>query len=171
MSPTYRLAEANTTAQFDAARALIEEYAVKIGASMGAEICFQSLSAELDQLPVMYGPPSGCLLLAGCDDEWVGCCALRRFSDEVCEMKRLYIKSSARGAHLGRQLTEHLVIAARVLGYRRMVLDTLKEMTAAQTLYRSLGFRQTEPYYFNPMAGVSYMELDLGAAAPDALRS
>jgi ribosomal protein S18 acetylase RimI-like enzyme len=101
----------------------------------------------------------------------VGCCALRRFSDEVCEMKRLYIKSSARGAHLGRRLTERLVIAARALGYRRMVLDTLKEMTAAQTLYRSLGFRQTEAYYFNPMAGVSYMELDLGAAAPDAPHS
>jgi hypothetical protein len=42
-----------------------------------------------------------------------------------------------------------------------MVLDTLGGMAAAQTLYRSPGI---SPYYFNPMAGVSYMELDLGAA-------
>ena len=59
MPPTYRLVEADTPAQFEAARALIEEYAAQISASM--------------------------------------------------------------------------------------VLDTLKEMTAARTLYAALGFRQIDP--------------------------
>ena len=164
MSPTYRLVEATTAAQFDAARSLIEEYAAQISASMGVDLSFQNLAAELNQLPDMYGPPSGCLLLASRDDEWVGCCALRRFSDDAGEMKRLYVKPAVRGAQLGRHLTERLVAKARALGYRRMVLDTLGGMAAAQTLYRSLGFREIEPYYLNPTAGVSYMELDLGAA-------
>ena len=163
MSRTYRLVEADSTALFAAARALIEEYAAQIGASMGVDLTFQNFAAELDQLPDMYGPPSGCLLLASRDDEWVGCCALRRFSGDVCEMKRLYVKPTVRGAHLGRQLADRLVARARSLGYRRMVLDTLGGMLAAQTLYRSIGFRETEPYYLNPIAGVSYMELDLGA--------
>jgi putative acetyltransferase len=171
MSRTYRLVEADSTALFAAARALIEEYAAQISASMGVDLSFQHLAEELNQLPDMYGPPSGCLLLASCDDEWVGCCALRRFSDDVSEMKRLYVKPTVRGAHLGRQLAERLVAKARALGYRRMVLDTLGGMAAAQALYRSLGFRETEPYYFNPMAGVSYMELDLGAAEFTARRS
>jgi hypothetical protein len=96
MPPTYQLVAADTTARYQAARALIEEYSLQIGASMGVDLCFQNLSAELDQLPVMYGPPSGFMLLAGRDEEWVGCCALRRFADRVCEMKRLYVKSSAR---------------------------------------------------------------------------
>jgi putative acetyltransferase len=168
MPPTYRLVEADTPAQFEAARALIEEYAAQIRSSMGVDLCFQNLNSELAHLPDMYGPPTGCLLLAGGDGEWVGCCALRRLSDGVCEMKRLYIRPAARGAHLGRRLTEHLLPKARALGYGRMVLDTLKEMTAARTLYASLGFRQIEPYYLNPMAGVSYMELDLETAQHSA---
>jgi ribosomal protein S18 acetylase RimI-like enzyme len=164
MSRTYRLVEADSAALFAAARALIEEYAAQIGASMGVDLTFQNFASELNRLPDMYGPPSGCLLLASRDDEWVGCCALRRFSDNVCEMKRLYVKPTVRGAHLGRHLAERLVAKARALGYRGMVLDTLGGMAAAQTLYRSLGFRETEPYYFNPVAGVTYMELDLGPA-------
>jgi ribosomal protein S18 acetylase RimI-like enzyme len=162
MTPTYRLVEAETPAQFAAARRLFEEYAAHIGASMGVDLCFQNFAAELDQLPDMYGPPSGCLLLASSEAEWLGCCALRRFDQRDCEMKRLYIKAGVRGASLGRRLAESILMKARSLGYRRMVLDTLRDMIAAQTLYRSLGFREIEAYYPNPMAGVIYMELMLG---------
>ncbi len=56
----YRLVEAGTHAQFEAARALIEEYAAQIGASMAVDLGFQSFAAELNQLASMYGPPSGC---------------------------------------------------------------------------------------------------------------
>jgi putative acetyltransferase len=163
MLPAYQLIEADTTARYAAARALIEEYAAQIG-TMGVDLCFQNLRDELDRLPFMYGAPTGYLLLASHEQEWVGCCALRRFSAEVCEMKRLYVKASARGGRLGRALTERLIAQARTLGYRRMVLDTLEDMIAAQYLYRSLGFRQISPYYNNPLAGVSFMGLDLGTA-------
>src|ERR1700716_3279718 len=122
MSRIYRLVEADSPALFAAARSLIEEYAAQIGASMGVDLAFQNFAAELNHLPDMYGPPSGCLLLASRDDESVGCCALRRFSDDACEMKRLYVRPTVRGAHLGRHLTERLVVKARALGYRRMVL-------------------------------------------------
>jgi putative acetyltransferase len=168
MPPTYRLVEAATSEQFAGARALIEEYAAQVGALMGVDLGFQNFDAELRQLPIMYGPPAGCLLLASRDNEWVGCGALRRFSGEVCEMKRLYIRPTVRGANLGRQLATSLLAKARALGYRRMVLDTLQDMIAAKMLYRSLGFREIAPYYFNPMAGVSFMELDLEPHVPSA---
>jgi putative acetyltransferase len=176
MSPTYRVVQADTIAQYAAARTLIEEYAAQIGASMGIDLGFQNFAAELNSLQGMYGPPSGCLLLASREIQdlpapWVGCCALRRFSPGVCEMKRLYIKPETRGTHLGRQLAEGVIAKARALGYRRMVLDTVVDMIAAQKLYRSLGFRETGPYYFNPMAGVTFMELDLGTTEPRMPRS
>jgi putative acetyltransferase len=161
VAAAYQLVEARTAAQFDAARGLIEEYAALIGTQFGVDLCFQNLNAELSHLSDMYGPPSGCLLLAGLDGDWLGCCALRRFDAGVCEMKRLYIRAGARGGNLGRRLAQGLVDKARLLGYRRMVLDTLDGMSAAQALYRSMGFQEIGPYYSNPVAGVRFLELSL----------
>lgn len=149
--------EANSAAEFAAGRLLFEEYAGKLG----VDLCFQDFSAELEQMQSMYGPPSGCLLLAKQEGGFIACGAIRRKSEKTCEMKRLYVGAEARGAGLGRRLATALVRKASALGYTSMVLDTLPGMSAAQGLYRSLGFRERSPYYNNPVPGVVYMELEL----------
>jgi GNAT superfamily N-acetyltransferase len=152
------IAQAADAADFAAGRILFEEYA----AQLRIDLCFQGFAGELADLPAFYSPPSGCLLLAHSGGLPVGCGAIRRFSADACEMKRLYVRPSARGASLGRRLAEALAARARELGYARMLLDTLEEMTAARTLYRSLGFREIAPYHRNPSPGIVYMELGLG---------
>ena len=99
--------------------------------------------------------------MADVDGVPVGCTAERPFSDGVCEMKRLYVRSSSRGQGVGRALAEAGIEAGRAAGYRQMRLDTLSSMVAANALYGSLGFREINAYRHNPMEGARYFELEL----------
>ena len=56
---------------------------------------------------------------------------------------------------------EAIIEKSRQLGYERMRLDTLESMIQARTLYKSLGFREIEPYCYNPIEDAVFMELFL----------
>ena len=143
--------------EWGAARQLIEEYA----ASLDLDLSFQNLAYELEHLAGEYGPPAGAFLLAEENGSYLGCVGLRRFSDGVGEIKRLYAVPAARGRGLGRLLAERIVAAGRLLGYRRLLLDTLPSMNEARSLYVSLGFKPTAAYRYNPVAGTAFLELEL----------
>jgi ribosomal protein S18 acetylase RimI-like enzyme len=59
-------------------------------------------------------------------------------------------------------LAERIIAEARQTGYRHMRLDTVEPvMRDAIEIYRKLGFRVIPPYCQNPIAGATYMELNL----------
>ena len=153
-----QLIHAQSSEEVSRARELFEEYAAWLGFSL----CFQNFDKELAGLPGDYAPASGRLLLATENDETAGCVALRKIGDGVCEMKRLYVRPKFRGKGLGRTLAETIIEAAREIGYHRMRLDTVPgKMDRAIVMYRSLGFKNIEPYYNNPVEDATFMELEL----------
>lgn len=141
----------------DDVRTLMGEYA----GSLSFELDFQGFGEELEGLPGPYTPPGGGVLVARVDSELAGCVAVRSLDAGLGELKRLFVRPAYRGLGLGRLLTEAAIALARELGLERLRLDTTPEMAAAQALYRSLGFREIEPYAYNPIPGTRYLELGL----------
>ncbi len=154
------IVEATSTQDLDHIRSLFREYI----ASLGVDLAFQGVEDELAGLPGKYAPPGGVLLLAKDGEQLLGCGALRPFGQpekRICEMKRLYIRPAARGFGLGQRLAEELIERAVAMRYSTMLLDTLDRLVSAIRLYEILGFERVEPYYENPLPGVSYWMLDL----------
>jgi putative acetyltransferase len=152
-----KIVAAKTEAEIRQAHGLFEEYAQ----SLDFQLCFQNFQAELENLPGDYAPPAGCLLLAYYENNIAGCVAMRQLGEEICELKRMYVRPVYRRRGLGRKLAELIINNARQSGYRKIRLDTIATMTEAIGLYRSLGFEEIDKYRDNPVAGARFFELDL----------
>jgi len=149
-----RIIQAQTTVELDAVRELFGEYQRGLGVDLG----FQGFAEELATLPGRYAPPSGRLLLALEGTDAAGCVALRALEDEVCEMKRLFVRPAWRGQGLGFRLAMQIVNEASDLRYAVMRLDTLEGLESAMRMYAAMGFQRRIPYYANPLPGVVYWE-------------
>ena len=156
-----KIIRAESSKQVENARELFQEYA----AWLEIDLCFQNFDKELAGLPGDYAPPNGRLLLAVQEQGVAGCIALRKIGEGICEMKRLFVREEFRGQGLGRQLVQAIIEEAKEIGYARMRLDTLPpKMHDAIALYRSLGFKEIEAYYKNPVPGAKFMELIVSEA-------
>jgi putative acetyltransferase len=155
-----RIAPALSDAALLQTRNLFREYAKMPGVAP----CVEDFEREVVSLPGLYAPPGGRLLLAMKDGaensgEAIGCIALRSLEPEVCEMKRLCVRSAFRGGGAGKELVRSLIAEARSIGYKRMLLDTLPSMAEAHKLYRILGFHEIPSYQKNPIPGALFFEL------------
>ena len=148
-----QLVQAHTAAQIHTVRELMREYQ----RALGIDLCFQGFEAELAALPGAYAPPTGRLLLAIHEEQPVGCVGLQRVDATRGEMKRLYVRPSARGANIGRSLVTKILADAKDIGYSEVVLDTLPVMIEAQRLYEQFGFREIAAYRPNPVVGARYL--------------
>jgi GNAT superfamily N-acetyltransferase len=141
--------------QKDAAGALIREYlewlndrlrkAYKI--EFDAEAMVQSDLSD----PNKFHPPHGRFYLARYKDRIAGVGCLKRLETGVGEVQRMYVPPAQRGKGIGRAIAERLIEDARSIGYRKLRLESLEFLDAAHSLYRSVGFRQIDPYAHNSM--------------------
>jgi GNAT superfamily N-acetyltransferase len=93
-------------------------------------------------------PERECTWIAELDGERAGAVYCVRNSDEVAQLRLLFVDSSARGHGLGSALVERCISFARDRGYERMVLWTNNSLESARRIYDAAGFKQAreEPH-------------------------
>jgi ribosomal protein S18 acetylase RimI-like enzyme len=151
------IVRARTCGDMDQARNILMQYATAIR----FDLTYQGFERELADLPGEYAPPQGRLMLARLSGRTVGCVALRRVTDQVCEVRRLYVQPACRGRGLGRRLAEAAIREARTIGYHRVRLETLPSMKTAVHLLVLLGFHPIQAFGAHPLKSARYFGLKL----------
>jgi DNA-binding MarR family transcriptional regulator/N-acetylglutamate synthase-like GNAT family acetyltransferase len=114
----------------------------------GFDWTFEALVADIAAKFVRdFDPGKEKAWIAEVDGERAGCVFLVRQSATVAKLRLLILRPEARGLGLGGRLTDECIAFARAAGYKRVVLWTQSNLTAARAIYASRGFtlRASEP--------------------------
>ena len=117
-------------------RAVMPEYGAR-GPGFAIE------DTEVDAMFAAYPAPLAVYFVLEVDGAVVGgggVGPLAGGEEGTCELRKMYFLPAARGLGAGRVLLARCIEEARARGYRRMYLETLTGMHAAQRLYERIGF-------------------------------
>jgi putative acetyltransferase len=105
------------------------------------------VDSDLMRFPESY--QGGCFGLIEDDIELkiVGTFALYAMSDQVAEIRKMYLHPTLRGQGIGKQLLNFIEEQAKEIGFARLELETATAMQAARALYEKNGFIELAPMH------------------------
>jgi putative acetyltransferase len=127
---------------------------------MGYDFLPDGKDADIRDIDDVYIKNGGSFHVVDDQGEIRGCVGVKRLSDEIAELKRLYIAQECRGLGLGRALCINAIEDARNFGYKFLRLDTTTKSQAALALFRKLGFCEI-PRYNSDLFAEIFMEKPL----------
>ena len=93
----------------------------------------------------------GYIFMARVDDKIVGTCALLKHTDKKYELAKMGVYETHQGLGIGRLLTKTAIDKARQVGGEVLVLATSRLLPAANKLYQSMGFKETDIDAIGPL--------------------
>jgi len=137
------------------AGSLIRAYLVwlneRVQSDYGLEFDIEAMMESDLTEPDKFMPPDGRFYLARYGDEVAGVGCLKKLERGVGEIQRMFVRPGFRGKGIGRAIVDRLIGDARMIGYHQLKLESLEFLDAAHSLYRSVGFREINPYADNSM--------------------
>jgi ribosomal protein S18 acetylase RimI-like enzyme len=124
---------------------------------LGYDFLPDGKDSDIGNLESVYLNDRGAFLVVDAGTNLSGCVGIRRFSNGIAELKRLYVAEEYRGMGLGRKLCLAAIREGLRLGYESLRLDTTHRSHAALALFRDLGFQNIPRYNSDEFAGI-FME-------------
>ncbi len=128
--------------------ALIAELDADLRARYGE---LQALGASLNRIKAEMS----FVLAIDADGRAIGCGGLRRHDASAIELKRMFVKPSARRHGVARALLGELEAWAREQGFTAIVLETGARQPEAITMYERFGYVRTPPLNVDSPVDVS----------------
>ena len=128
----------HTTHATDDARSLIEELEAELSEGYEAH---QRHGLNIEQV----FQPGIAFFIARADRQAVGCGGVA-FDDGFAEVKRMFVRRSARGSGVAQAVLARLEQEARSKGYKHLMLETGDTLFAAHRLYERAGFRRCQVF-------------------------
>ena len=144
---------------------VVERHAVLYREEYGWNERFEALVAEIAaNFLRRHDPKRERCWIAERNGRRLGSVMVVRQSPTVAKLRLLLLEPEARGQGLGRRLVETCIRYARRCGYRKIVLWTQSDLTAAREIYARTGFRLVRKArhrgFGHPLVG-EYWERDL----------
>ncbi|AFT96312.1 MarR family transcriptional regulator [Alteromonas macleodii str. 'Balearic Sea AD45'] len=84
---------------------------------------------------------SGVILIALDKGEPIGCCALIKQTDDTFELAKMAVSPKAQGKGVGLLLGKSIVERAKLMGLKRLYLESNSVLKPAVSLYEKIGFK------------------------------
>ena len=73
-----------------------------------------------------------------------------KYNDELYELAKMGVSEAHQGKKIGRKLAEAILGKAKVLGAKKVYLESSQKLEAALALYEKLGFRPDPSLIVDP---------------------
>lgn len=139
----------------------VEDFFGKCFSAVGIPYSPKDRHADIADVELYY-MQNGCFWCLFDNDILIGTVAIRiiDIENKVVELKRMFVLPEYQGKGYGKLLLKYVIDYAKEQQYKKIYLDTRKQFSVAQHLYRSNGFLETDKYNDNENAEL-YFELVL----------
>jgi putative acetyltransferase len=124
----------------EALAVIIRNSLKEFGANKPGTVYFDD---STDRLFELFQQPNAAYHVATNNDEVVGGGGIFHTAGldaDTCELVKLYLSPLSRGLGFGKLLMNHCLNTARELGFKKVYLETMPELTSAVPMYENFGF-------------------------------